>query len=330
MTNTTKKKTNPIYYLLIIILVLALGFILWFSQHQTHSEERENRENDYHTLVEDGTTYNYNSSMVSILLLGLDKTENSVGNGQADALQLLLLDRHNKKLSIIAIPRDVMTSIRMFDISGNDLGWHEEHLNLAYGYASNPRSGCLYTAQAVSKMLYNIPINYYTAFDFASLDKVMELVENSLEVTMPNDSMEDIDASWYEGATITLTPENVELFLRSRDIEVNFSNTTRMERQEAFLVAYFTKIKDLLKKDFDTTAKKVYDVVNDITTNITFEDMQVFMKMVISYDFNADSDFYTLHGENKRGEYHDEFILDHKQTLNLIKDLFYIKEEKKK
>ena len=38
-----------------------------------------------------------------------------------------------------------------------------------------------------------------------------------------------------EGAEATITPENAEIFLRSRDTGVSQSAITRMERQQAFL-----------------------------------------------------------------------------------------------
>lgn len=327
MATTSKKKTNPIYYLLIIILALALGFILWLTQTNPMEEEHTEKEKDYHQITYNDEDYHFNTSTVSILLLGLDTTDKTVGNGQADALQLLVLNRQRKSMSLVAIPRDVITPIRMFDLSGNDLGWHEEHLNLAYGYANNPRSGCLYTAQAVSSMLFDIPINYYGAFKTTSLEKVMTVVDNQLEVVVPNDSLVELNPEWQEGTTITLTKDNVELFLRSRDIEKDFSNTSRMERQKVFMISYFDKIKSLLKKDFDSVIKKVYYVVNDITTNITFDDMKVFMEMVVSFDFDEKKDFYTLHGTYQRGEYHDEYILDEQQARELVIKLFYVKEE---
>lgn len=59
-----------------------------------------------------------------------------------------------------------------------------------------------------------------------------------MTVTVPNDSLAERYPEFREGAEATITPENAEIFLRSRDTGVSQSAITRMERQQAFLDAF--------------------------------------------------------------------------------------------
>lgn len=323
MKNTTKSKAILVT---IIGLVIVLIITIVFSQKMFIKDVDNTESQDYHTLVVDGKSYEYNTSIVSILLLGLD-VENIDERGQADAIELLLLDREHKEIYLLSIPRDTMTDIRLFDVEGNDLGWQEQHLNLAYAYGSTPESGCMYTSQAVSRLLKNVPITRYAALNISMLERVHNVV-GTLEVKVPNNSLVSYDSSWRKGQTVTLTSDNVETFLRARDTDQDFSNQDRMERQKSYLIAYFEAFKKELEKDFDNTVSKMYDIINKLTSNISFSDMEDFANMVLEYHFDADANCYTLEGKNIVGNYHDEYNVDQEALLALVKKLFYIEEEK--
>lgn len=323
MKNTTKSK--KIYLGIIIGLVAVLIITLIVSQNVNIKKVNNTQSQDYHQLVVDGKTYEYNTSIVSILLLGID-VENDNERGQADAIEVLLLDREHKQIHLLSIPRDTMTDIRLFDVEGNDLGWQKQHLNLAYAYGSTPESGCMYTSQAVSRLLKNVPMTRYAALNISMLEKVHDIV-GTLEVEIPNNSLVAYHSSWIKGQTIRLTSDNVETFLRARDVDQEFSNQDRMERQKAYLIAYFDALKKALEKDFDNTVTKVYDIINKITSNISFSDMEDFANMVLEYEFDADTGYSTIEGENIEGNYHDEYNVDQEALTNLVKKLFYIEEE---
>ena len=48
--------------------------------------------------------------------------------------------------------------------------------------------------------------------------------------------------------------------------------------------------------------------------------------MLLSYSYDSNSDFYTLQGENKTGELHDEFEVDQEALQQLVVELFYEEE----
>lgn len=322
MKNTTKK-----YIFCIGILVIALVVSVVVSiNHLQGKEVAQVEEKSYYNLVSNGKSYKYNSSIVSILLLGIDVEDENVKQGQADVIHLLLLDRKQKKMKVVAIPRDSMCDIRMFDVEGNDLGWHRQHLNLAYAYGDNPESGCMYTSQAVSRLFNGIPMNYYAAIDLNSIKEIHEVV-GTLKVKVPNQSLVNVNSKWYKGGTAVLTSENVEKFLRTRNVHQDFSNEPRMERQKNYLLAYYKKFKENLDKDFDNIMQKMYTIIDNVTSNISYSDMENFANMILEYDFNDKNDYFIVDGQNQSGDYHDEFELDEKSLHELTKSLFYIEEE---
>lgn len=324
--NTTTKKNKAktgILIGIIFVLVIALLCMLFFFREETSSGDSSST-SDYHQIEYNGKNYEYNSSIISILFMGIDST-NAEQMGQADAMQLVLLNREEKSIQVIALSRDIMTDIHLFDVEHNDLGWEKQHLGLAYAYGDSSKNGAMLTSQAVSKLLYDIPVVHFAAMDLSILPELQNVV-GELQVTVPNDSLVEVDPTWTKGSVVTLNEDNVEKFVRTRDTEQDFSNTDRMERQKAYIGAYVQRIKEMLTNNFDNTIQLLYNVCMDTTTNITLDDIQTFSSMLLSYSYDSNSDFYTLKGEDKTGELHDEFEVDQEALQQLVVKLFY-KEE---
>lgn len=82
-----------------------------------------------------------------------------------------------------------------------------------------------------------------------------------------------------------------------------------------------------LEKNFDNTVTKLYPIVKKLSTNVTYSDIEDFANMVLEYEFDAQTDFYTLKGRNVSGKLHDEYELDQSSLEKLVMELFYVKEE---
>ena len=324
-TRKKKKRNRIIVSIIVVLLIISIGTTINILNKKTTIKAINEEEVDYHEVMYNGEKMIYNSSIVSLLFMGID-TKDSESLGQADVIQLVLLDRENKKIEIIPFSRDTMAEIRMFDVSRNDLGWHEQHLNLAYAYGDTKKTGCMLTAQAVSRLLNDIPIAYYGALDLSQLSNIQNIV-GELEVIIPNDSLEKVNPEWVEGSKITINKDNVEAYLRTRSIDEDFSNNKRMERQKVYLDAYFKKVKSMLENDTEGTVKILYNICKDMTTNISLTDIQTFAQMIMTYDFDIDTNYHPLEGENVVGSNHDEFHLDKTYFRELILKLFYRMEE---
>ena len=71
-----------------------------------------------------GIHYRYNADVLTFLFMGIDEmgevkpAEDSMSGGQADAVFLLVLDPHEKEISVIGIPRDTMAEVEVYSREG--------------------------------------------------------------------------------------------------------------------------------------------------------------------------------------------------------------------
>lgn len=319
MENSNKNKyIFGVIFILIVLLMITIGFAYLRTDDSLTTQEV----NDYHSVVYNGKKYNYNTSIVSILLLGIDTADGDYHLGQADVIELILLDRKNKKIQLVSIPRDTMTEIKIYDVAGNSLGWQEQHINLAFSYGQDKKSGSMYTMQAISNMLSGVPIIHYATMNIDMLKDVHDIV-GEIIVEVPNDSLIQLNPSWKKGERVRINSSNVETFIRTRDTDKDFSNMERIQRQEAYQKSYFSQLKLMLQNDFEKTVSDLYKVSSSMTTNISYSDMKNFSEMILNFKFDGSEDYYTIEGQNKSGALHDEYIIDEDKLMTLLLQLFY-------
>lgn len=277
------------------------------------------------TVTWQGKTYKYNQNLSNYLLLGVDKrtpAETRVGKadaGQADALFLLSLNRKTKAMTLISIPRDTMTDVESFDLEGKSLGKSKDHISLSYGYGDGGAESCKLTQEAVSNLFYGLPIQGYLAMN---LDGIPELTKSvgGLTVTVPNNSLEYEYPEFAEGAEVTLTEENTEIFLRSRDVDESQSAIYRMERQKAFLDAFSKKAKECYEQNAKFAANLFVAIKPYTVTNISEDRL---MKLFQTADEGDGYTEWTVPGEGTQGLSYDEYHVDDDALYAKIMETFY-------
>lgn len=280
---------------------------------------------DSNTVTWQGKTYKYNQNLSNYLLLGVDKrtpAETRVGKadaGQADALFLLSLNRKTKEMTLISIPRDTMTDVESFDLEGKSLGKSKDHISLSYGYGDGGAESCKLTQEAVSNLFYGLPIQGYLAMN---LDGIPELTKSvgGLTVTVPNNSLEYEYPEFAEGAEVTLTEENTEVFLRSRDVDESQSAIYRMERQKAFLDAFSKKAKECYEQNAKFAANLFVAIKPYTVTNISEDRL---MKLFQTADEGDGYIEWTVPGEGTQGLSYDEYQVDDDALYAKIMETFY-------
>lgn len=280
---------------------------------------------DSNTVTWQGKTYKYNQNLSNYLLLGVDKrtpAETRVGKadaGQADALFLLSLNRKTKEMTMISIPRDTMTDVESFDLEGKSLGKSKDHISLSYGYGDGGAESCKLTQEAVSNLFYGLPIQGYLAMN---LDGIPELTKSvgGLTVTVPNNSLEYEYPEFAEGAEVTLTEENTEVFLRSRDVDESQSAIYRMERQKAFLDAFSKKAKECYEQNAKFAADLFVAIKPYTVTNISEDRL---MKLFQTADEGDGYTEWTVPGEGTQGLSYDEYHVDDDALYTKIMETFY-------
>ena len=310
-----------------VLAVAGLGYagIQKKKAAEAASAKATTEADDSNTVTWQGKTYKYNQNLSNYLLLGVDKrtpAETRVGKadaGQADALFLLSLNRKTKEMTLISIPRDTMTDVESFDLEGKSLGKSKDHISLSYGYGDGGAESCKLTQEAVSNLFYGLPIQGYLAMN---LDGIPELTKSvgGLTVTVPNNSLEYEYPEFAEGAEVTLTEENTEVFLRSRDVDESQSAIYRMERQKAFLDAFSKKAKECYERNAKFAANLFVAIKPYTVTNISEDRL---MKLFQTADEGDGYTEWTVPGEGTQGLSYDEYQVDDDALYAKIMETFY-------
>ena len=310
-----------------VLAVAGLGYagIQKKKAAEAASAKATTEADDSNTVTWQGKTYKYNQNLSNYLLLGVDKrtpAETRVGKadaGQADALFLLSLNRKTKEMTMISIPRDTMTDVESFDLEGKSLGKSKDHISLSYGYGDGGAESCKLTQEAVSNLFYGLPIQGYLAMN---LDGIPELTKSvgGLTVTVPNNSLEYEYPEFAEGAEVTLTEENTEVFLRSRDVDESQSAIYRMERQKAFLDAFSKKAKECYEQNAKFAADLFVAIKPYTVTNISEDRL---MKLFQTADEGDGYTEWTVPGEGTQGLSYDEYHVDDDALYTKIMETFY-------
>ena len=310
-----------------VLAVAGLGYVDIQKKKaaEAASAKATTEAEDSNTVTWQGKTYKYNQNLSNYLLLGVDKrtpAETRVGKadaGQADALFLLSLNRKTKKMTMISIPRDTMTDVESFDLEGKSLGKSKDHISLSYGYGDGGAESCKLTQKAVSNLFYGLPIQGYLAMN---LDGIPELTKSvgGLTVTVPNNSLEYKYPEFSEGAEVTLTGENTEVFLRSRDVDESQSAIYRMERQKAFLDAFSKKAKECYEQNAKFAANLFVAIKPYTVTNISEDRL---MKLFQTADEGDGYTEWTVPGEGTQGLSYDEYHVDDDALYTKVMETFY-------
>ena len=325
-----KKKLWLIPVCVAAAAALAVGFLVFRTvrpgeQAQETGGNADADTPDAGTVIWEGKEYQYNDHLSNYLLLGIDtreKAETSVGQadaGQADALYLLSWDRVEKTVSVVTIPRDTMTEVEAFGPGGESLGKSEDHISLSYAYGDGGHESCRLTEEAVSDLLYGLPIQGYCAVNLDGIPVLTESV-GTVTVTVPNDSMEEAYPEFSEGAQVTLDKENTELFVRYRDTSTPQSALARTERQKEYICAFGEAAQ---KKAADGTAfaAELYMALEPYM--VTSMGNDEFVKLMESAAAGSVTENWTVPGEGVQGKSYDEYHVDDDALYEKILETFY-------
>ena len=342
MKKNTRKaiRQRKICMLLIIILIIVLsvlggGYYL-LSQKNASSPQNGGQNSDSRNqtdlsqnsdIVEyKGETYKDNDHLSNYLFLGIDTREtvdtyqSQVDAGQADAIFLVSMDRATEKIKVLFIPRDSMTRIEVFNPYGQSLGETTDHLNIQYAFGDGKEKSCELMKTAVSDMLDGLPIQGYCSMNMDGISVITDFV-GGIQLTIPDDSLADVNPEYKKGAVVDITGETAEQFVRYRDIDKTQSALVRQERQKTFLQALVQKAQEKAGEDAGFVTG-LYDSVKSYT--VTNMGNDIFAKLLAASQ-NGITDTETVPGEGTHGENFDEYHIDEDALSDLIISMFYEK-----
>lgn len=270
---------------------------------------------DDNAIYHDGKAYYYNENLINILLIGVDKNkDNKKTQGQADALYLISVDTESNKVKIVSISRNTLCEVDVLDVNGEAFGTEEQQICLAYSYGKDDNNSSQNCVKAVSKFLYNTPVNGYYTIHLNSISDIVNLV-GGVAVTIPQDANNTKFADKI-GQTVTLRGEDALYYLKMR----GDSNAPRVERHKEFIKGFISSAKSAVKKDVSLPFKAADRLSKDAVTDINISSMIYLATEALNWN----TEFINISGEYGIKDNLEIFTPNEENLKETILNSFYI------
>lgn len=326
MRKNKKRTKRLILVLTVLAAIVVAGAAYAAVQNQKVKKQRQSQTKREKTenasfITYQGKKYEYNLDLRTILFLGVDKNEEVMvkeitgRSGQTDSIILLVLDTQEKTTTLLEVSRDTMTDVKVYGMDGDYLSTETAQIATQYAYGDGERRSCQLSRDAVSNLLYQIPIHDYLSLNMAGIGPITDQI-GGIEIMIPEDYTM-IDPLFVQGSTVVLNGEQAERYVRYRDTEMTGSNNQRMERQTQFIQALLAKVR-ATEDGGDAMLQQFWSVSQPyITTDLTLD----MLKKVSSYSLNPE--ILTIPGTMQKGQEHDEFYVEETALQQMIMDIFY-------
>lgn len=285
-------------------------------------------ENSNYDVIFDGVKYAYNKDIITLLFLGIDKleevkpAENGVKGGQADTIFLLVINPHTKVMDILAIHRNSIALVDIYDKDDNYLGAGYTQISLQHAYGGGMEKSNEMTMKSVSRMLYDLPIHSVTSINMGAIPELNDSVGG---ITLKSlETFEQVGCSFTEGENVTLKGKAAYAYIHFRNLYIADSAGMRLNRQKQ----YMTKFIDVGMSQVKSNIGKVIDVYNIIkryvVTDLSIDEMTYLASELIDYKFGG---IYSFEGEldkNPKWKY-ERYNLDQDKLYELLISKFYEK-----
>ncbi len=311
-----------------LLVALLLGAL--FAHKQTEQTPIENAgaavnaEVKAKTLTYQGQEYPLKAHLQTVLLIGTDTLEKYeeqtegvkrfYNHNQADFLMLLALDRDGGTAQLIQLNRDTMTDVPWLDVLGDYGGTEVKQLCLAFNYGNGGMKSCKNTVDAVSGLLFDLPIDSYIQIPMTAVGPLNDLV-GGVPVTIEED-LTAVDPAFRAGQTIRLTGSQAEKFVRARKNLENDTNLARMKRQRAYMDSFQACARAAINTDSEFTMKLLEKLSEFLQSDMTAQQLS---DLVTQLD-NADiSPIRYADGELLLGEEYYEFYPDEASLWEIVR-----------
>ncbi|PEZ03314.1 LytR family transcriptional regulator [Bacillus sp. AFS018417] len=282
------KKKGFLWFLTIPFLLLIIGGISYSSF--IYSKAKAVASNSYAEINKSSKRDKEVAPLkdnISILIMGVDESEQRKSQyGEAvrtDALLLATINKDDKSVKLVSIPRDS----RVY-ISSRKKSDKITHAHVFGGVES--------TRDTVERFL-NVPVDYYVKFNFESFIKIVDSL-GGIDIDVPvtfteQDSKDQAGAIHLEKGYQHLNGEQALALARTRKID---SDAMRGQRQQLVIEAIAKKA--LSVKSITKLSSLLDAVDKNLKTNLTFDDMLAIAKNMAGTDLNIEK--LQVQGADKR------------------------------
>ena len=296
-------------------------------------------QSDYTEIIEyNGAKYKYNNNVLSLVFLGIDQDEIDAPDstefvGASDVMIVLTIDTTTGVSNIIALPREIMVQMDTFFDGTDEIRTEEEHqLYLAYSYGGGGEQSCENAINAISRVLYNVPIEKYYALDMNGIEAINDSVGGVVlksKIDMPSYAIKANDV-------ITLKGDMTESYVRTRDITSMTSSLVRLDRQVQYVKSFIEQVAPAIMTDF-SKIQHIYNAGNEYSrTNISLSDATYLASIIISKNNgNLNFNIHNIEGEmsayksdnpnDNDDVYHAVFTPDEDSLMQAVLNTFYLR-----
>lgn len=226
------------------------------------------------TVKYKGKTYKYKSNAINLLFMGVDKEESraqqtDIGNGySSDVIIVMSIDSENKTVTLVNVPRDIITDVSLYSKSGGYTGVEKLPIALSYAYGETEKQSCINCLEAVRRIFYNVPVNAYYSMEISGIPVINDRVDG-VDVVSPEDVYYGDRLIFENGKQYHLMGDDSTSFVRLRNKTTADANLLRNERQKIYLTEFIKKTIALTKSDISTPVK-LFNAAQDYScTNFT-------------------------------------------------------------
>ncbi len=306
--------------------ILALTGKLQFHKDDTHISTDAIDIEDDNTIIHNGKKYVLNKDIVSVLVIGIDKSNmyDDFGygkNGHADTIFVAAINTSTKKIKMIPISRETMVDVNVYTTQGAYAGVEYEQLCLAYAYGDTPESCSENVMTSVRRILYGININSYVTVNLTGIERFTEML-GGIELTSI-DTLPLSNKTVTPGERLILSGVNARRYIQYRDSDLE-ANNRRMARQKQFLSALVTTAGNKVMSDF-TRLGSYYNTLSPyFSTNVSLSQVTYLASTCLTLNLGDLIEYKNIEGTVSKGEKWTEFVPDSESVLNTVIDTFYV------
>ena len=296
---------RTILLLVLAAAILGTGIVL-LNRHDAanHHETRGEMSDGFgqlKTIIVDGVSWQEKPAVTTLLVAGIDKPNaketssetNFRDGGQADFLLLFAIDHTDRKIHRFQLERDTMAEIDILGVFGNEVGTRTEQLCLAHRYGATPEDNAKYTIRAVERLLGGVEIDSWYMIDYAAMADLNDALDG-IPVDIAFD-MTSVNPAWTVGSHITLHGSEAEDYVRARMSVGSGTNEERMIRQNTFMSAAITRMKEKTMDDLHFAENLFRKLDQYSVTNMTIK--------WLSDELYNSKDYEILPVDHPAGEY---------------------------
>lgn len=323
---------KKIHIVLLVVLILAFAGVITAGIVLDNSEKAKQKK--YFSAEIAGKKYRQ-KTLTTFLLMGLDKegyitkTDSYVNDQQCDFVAVLSFDYQKREYTVLQFNRDSMVSIEKLGLKSvrtNDFVIAQ--IALAHTWGTGLEDSCENARRCVSKLLYNLEIDYYISFTMDAIKEVVNFISNEtgIPVTFDKDYT-DINPTYTEGNTLYLDGDASMDFVRARLNAEDGTNISRMSRQKLYMNSFLNYIQKTEEENRDVDYTALYKRIH----KDSYEESVVFTDCpanVIASLFDDIDDFTmksmdTPLGEADYSKEYVEFYIDQTSLDNLAIDFYF-------